>query len=1108
MPSSRRKKPKKGASETAADGTEVDAENEILPESSRGEVAEEEQVEAGVRAAAEDSLSNVKAEVDDNSQEPNETEAVPLKADDEISASERKVVAPEEREAASTHEATSPEAKLDDIQSEVIDELGSTGATAIMKEDAPTGGSDGVNSGKNNSQDSSTIDEAVSQTASKANALQSEVISETRLLETNAAITKDANTTGTDDASVEKNDSHDLSSAEKAASPNASKEPSEQQASNAIKAPSENVAEGSKKQSGVELPSEDVAKGKEFDVSVCLDVDAEIFRMNRSKIVRAILRNLFARIAQRPEGVAAPSEEEVLEVKVEKPALPPMESMVWLELKKGVLTINPDATDVFAQCSGYVNPVMISGKLRTGKSYLMNALSDSQAFGVSSQARSFTQGVHVCDRLAPCTQFGGPEDGPQLAFLDAEGQADKGKSYDIKMATPLLLVSKVIIMNEICPTGPSKEDILRTLEIMMRAAEQVADRKKRKKLFGNLHVMMRDCSQEEAECWSIVFDQEDPEISETMEQVKAIEERNMIRESIFSSFETEPKVWCLPPLKQYPAPKNYREACPEYVAKIDEIRAFMALQLAQPKLLDDKPLTGTMIAALMPQLQEALKSDSPILNPPSMMQAVCDLEAERIAQAVSHEAEKYFRTDMAKKLPLPSPYYEGEVDCVKAMFAASFKEKLDHLPKDSQEKVFVPFESRLTLMDERLAALNREKLAEKATQEALSRAKELEEEMAMERLRADEARAEVDKILAERDSEKERVAALLKQMEDIDEDRQAERNRIKELEDFINKEASDREAELQRQIEEEQRRVEEAEQALRDEAERQKEAEEEQAKLMEEQRLQMEEMQREIEEERKAREDAERELGLREEERAIEDEAADAAEAAAEAKKEPALIYAVKAADVFAVRGLVRHHPDSLHTRDKNQRTALHFCENEDCAQALIKAKADPNVQDMGLWSPLHNAASKGLFEIAELILGANGNVLLTTKQGNTPLDLAYEQPDMTAMLLSAIPELYNTLELEEEPGAGRRRKNNPTEDEASKDEAEKDEGASPETAEEAEGAVLDGNIGDDSEGNRALKVGNSTEEERGEPQKDEISDAHEEEASEVVIPTDEEGEP
>lgn len=747
-----------------------------------------------------------------------------------------------------------------------------------------------------------------------------------------------------------------------------------------------------------------------------LDADPATVRKSNRLVAKTILRSILVKQFGYGEPAAEEekkeAEEEVEEVP-KAPAAPPMESIPWLELKKGLLECNPSAIDVFSDEPGFVNPVMVTGKLRTGKSYLMNALSDSQAFGVSSQARSFTQGVHICNRLVPCAFFGGPEDGPKLAFADSEGQADKGKSYDIKLATPLLLVSKVIIMNEICPIGPSKEDILHTIEIFIRAAEQVSERKKRKSLFGNLHIIMRDCSQPEQECWDIVFETEDPNISETDEQARAIEDRNRIRESVFVAFESVPKVWCLPKMQQSQAPKYWRDCHSGYVDKILEMRAFMASQLSAPKMLDDKPLTGTMIAALMPQLQEALKSDSPILNPPSMMQAVCDLEADRILQKTGQECEKFFRVDFAKRLPLAPPYFGGEVDCAKVLMTNVLRERVDHLPPASQIKAFGPFEERLALIEDRLAALNREQLAEKATQEAIDRANSLQAEMEMERRRADQARSEIDNLLAAREAEKTRADGLMKLIEQSNMERQGERDRIAELEELLNKEASEREADLQRQVAEEQKKVEEAQAAADEQLALQNEAAEEQEKLLEEQREQMEDLQRQMEEERKAREDAERDLGLREEEQEAEDEAASLMERAAEAKKEIPIILAVKEGDVSAVRGIVRHHPDALFQKDKSQRTALHFAQDPDITSAMLKAKGDPNAQDMGLWTPLHNAANGGFFSVAKLLVQHSANVLLTTRHNNTALDLAYDKPDMTVMLLGQLPELYNTLEPE-----------------------------------------------------------------------------------------------
>merc|ERR1719491_862004 len=294
-----------------------------------------------------------------------------------------------------------------------------------------------------------------------------------------------------------------------------------------------------------------------------------------------------------------------------------------------------------------------------------------------------------------------------------------------------------------------------------------------------------------------------------------------------------PRVWCLPKLMVTQAPKDYKDASQDYVDKIDEMRLAMRQQLEMPKLLDGKPLTGSMIAALMPQLQEALKSDSPILNPPSMMQAVCDLEAEHIGLQMSDVAERTFRIQMAKKLPLDPPFYEGEVDALKAELAEELRSKLEHLPKESAEKVFGPFEQRLQLMDERLAALNREKLADRATQKALDRARQLEQEMEDERARTDEARAQIDSLLREREEEKERAEVAFQQMKEMQRLREEEQQRIQELENLLSQEASTREEELQRQMDNERLKREEAERALVEEEERKVKEQAEQEALME-----------------------------------------------------------------------------------------------------------------------------------------------------------------------------------------------------------------------------------------------------------------------------------
>jgi len=311
-------------------------------------------------------------------------------------------------------------------------------------------------------------------------------------------------------------------------------------------------------------------------------------------------------------------------------------ALKWLLLRRErQLDVEEEANALLRAHSGHVNLAMICGRVRIGKSYLMNSILGQSCFGVSSEARGFTKGVDLCPRLIPAANFGARPGGPHIGLVDIEGQGDKGLAQDLKLATPLLLVSKVVLLLEVCPTGPAKEAILESLQLMMHAGKTVSDRKDRRGLFGCLHIVLRDCEQDEAECRSIIFDPEDENEAETDEHAEAIARRNEIRKSISLSFEASPKVWCLPKIAEVVAPQDYRDASKPFVAKIDDLRRALAQQLSEPKLLNGHPLTGALIAGLMPELAEAMKSDAPALNPPSLMDSVAEAEAKRVGEELS-----------------------------------------------------------------------------------------------------------------------------------------------------------------------------------------------------------------------------------------------------------------------------------------------------------------------------------------------------------------------------------------------------------------------------------------------------------------------------------------
>ena len=250
-------------------------------------------------------------------------------------------------------------------------------------------------------------------------------------------------------------------------------------------------------------------------------------------------------------------------------------SLLWLSATKDAnsdkweLNIDPSANKVMEDQGGRLtNIVGVVGNLRTGKSYLMNALTKTNVFGVSTQLESFTQGVMLSPTIQPLSQFHSNQlsvgdeamTSMDLAFVDCEGQADKGAKYDIRLATPVLITAKVIILNVLSGAGPSKEEVLQRLQLMMAAAKTIATEEDRKNLFGALHIVLRDCQHDSAECKAIIFGREEEDATNGSN----VEERNLIRESVTDSFESI-TVWCLPRINlikdefgKNHAPSDYR----------------------------------------------------------------------------------------------------------------------------------------------------------------------------------------------------------------------------------------------------------------------------------------------------------------------------------------------------------------------------------------------------------------------------------------------------------------------------------------------------------------------------------------------------------------------
>lgn len=103
-----------------------------------------------------------------------------------------------------------------------------------------------------------------------------------------------------------------------------------------------------------------------------------------------------------------------------------------------------------------INLVTIWGAARTGKSFFMNTLAKvDDLFPVSGSMEPCTVGADMSTTVRTVSDLEGRDGArelhesslPLVGFIDVEGQGDRHLSYEVLLATPLLLLSKVGLLD-------------------------------------------------------------------------------------------------------------------------------------------------------------------------------------------------------------------------------------------------------------------------------------------------------------------------------------------------------------------------------------------------------------------------------------------------------------------------------------------------------------------------------------------------------------------------------------------------------------------------------------------------------------------------------------
>ena len=123
-----------------------------------------------------------------------------------------------------------------------------------------------------------------------------------------------------------------------------------------------------------------------------------------------------------------------------------------IDIRRDQLVLNEDALKILKEIKENIIIVSIFGKERTGKSYLMNLLLNSdenpkmtKGFKVHSQNPSSSRGISIWN-----TPIAKPDSKDKIIFLDSEGIHSENvyqQEMDSKLLALILLISSFFIYN-------------------------------------------------------------------------------------------------------------------------------------------------------------------------------------------------------------------------------------------------------------------------------------------------------------------------------------------------------------------------------------------------------------------------------------------------------------------------------------------------------------------------------------------------------------------------------------------------------------------------------------------------------------------------------------
>ena len=437
----------------------------------------------------------------------------------------------------------------------------------------------------------------------------------------------------------------------------------------------------------------------------------------------------------------------------------------WLTMDKdqssNVLCVDESATaSLRALGPVALSLIMVCGRARTGKSFLMNMLMEQPGFFTVRSGQDPTTVGADLSSFKPYSDFagsaGGCGVGGQVGFVDVEGQGDRGPKNDMMLAAPLLLVSKAVIFN--WKGEMARDEMLDKLGVLAEVARRIradGNAAGHYRIFGHLHVVMRDQASIEG-VFVRLFEDEKCSATDA-----AAVERNTKRAILRQSFASI-RVWGFPAPVELTKDLNagkFTEAhvLPTFVEALKAFKTILVQQLSEPLALCGRILSAADVAEFVPLLAAAMNAGQEEFVPQSMFGQMDQRRAQAAASAAIATFDAWKAT-IHESMPMPMQQLNLALQTQEHEGVSQITERLVGLPDGTIQFALDQLVAHVARSKEALVVTNEREIRVKvdaakalafADFEALAAAvEEMENPLAEETLRSDFETKEAAVLLA------------------------------------------------------------------------------------------------------------------------------------------------------------------------------------------------------------------------------------------------------------------------------------------------------------------------------------------------------------------------